>query len=88
MTLAVTPFGKLEVDTEGFALAVNKMAKLAAGAECWFAITEGLLPTFCHVRMGPAEADDAESLRLIGSGGAKGVVCGQRGALVRMWVGG
>jgi hypothetical protein len=88
MTLAVTPFGKLEINTEGFALAVDKVAKLAARAESWLTVAEGLLPAFCHVRMGPAEADNAECLRLVGSEGAEGVVCGQCGAIVRMWVGG
>ena len=59
MAVAVTPFGQLEIDAEGLALAVDKLAKLTAGAVCWLAVAECTLAALPHVRMGPAEADDA-----------------------------
>ena len=66
-------FGELEIDAEGFSLAVNEVAELAAGAECGISITECLLAALTHVRVGPAKANDADSLGLVGGRGAKGM---------------
>ncbi len=84
MTFAGAAFGQLEVDTEGLSLMINEVAELATHAEGWLSITEGFLMALPHVLMGPAKADDAEGLWLLG---AKGVVGSQHRSLVQMGVG-
>jgi len=49
MTLACASLSKLEVNTKGLPLVIDKMAKLAACAESWLSIAEGLFPAFTHV---------------------------------------
>jgi hypothetical protein len=73
VTLAVAPFGQLELDAEGLALAVNEVSEIAAGAVGWLVIAERLFSTLPHARMGPAEADDAQCLGLFGCSAAKGM---------------
>ena len=58
MTLAGVSLGELEVNTEGLALAINKMAELAVGAESGPSVAEHFL-ALTYVRVGPAEAKDA-----------------------------
>ena len=59
VTLAGASLGELEVDVEGLALAIDEMAKLAVGAESGPFVTEHFLTALTHVRVGPAEANDA-----------------------------
>jgi hypothetical protein len=73
MTLAGATLGKLEVDAEGFPLAVGELSQFATRAEGWLAIAECLLAALPHVRVGPAEADDAKCLWVFGGVGAKGL---------------
>ena len=58
MTLADVSLGELEVDAEGLALAIDKMAELAVGAESRPFITERFLTALTHVWVGPAEANN------------------------------
>ncbi len=62
MALAGTTSRELEVDAEGLPLVVDEMAKLAAGAKGWLTICRAFPRSTPHVRMGPAEADDADNL--------------------------
>jgi len=76
MVLAGTTFVELEICTEGLALVVDQVAKLAVGAEGRFSITKCLLMALAHVQMGPAEADNAEALQVVSGTGAKGMIEG------------
>ena len=79
-------FGELEIDAEGFSLVVNKVAKLAVGAECGISITECLLAVLTHVWVGPAKANDTDSLGLVSGRGAKGMQWGMPSPFVRVRV--
>ena len=59
VTLAGASLGELEVDAEGLALAIDEMAELAVGAESGPSVAERFLTALTHVRVGPAEANDA-----------------------------
>ena len=76
MTRAVAPdgaaFGELKVSAEWLPLAVDEVAELASRAKSRVPVAECLLAAVPHVRMGPAQADDAESLQPLYGIGADG----------------
>ena len=73
MALAKASLGELEVSAEGFALAVDEMAELAAGAERGLSVAKCFLAALRHVRMGPMEAYEAAGLGLVTRTGTKGM---------------
>jgi hypothetical protein len=85
--LAKASFGELKVDAEGLALAVDEVSEFGARAVCRLSVAEGLLPALSHVLMGPAEADNAERLGLLGRAGTKGIGWCCASPLVRVGVG-
>ena len=64
----------------------HEVAKLAVGAECRISITECLLMALTHVRVGPAKANDIDSLGLVSGRGAKGMQWGMPSPFVRVRV--
>ncbi len=84
MMLACASLGELEVDTKGLPLAINKVAKLAAHAESWLSIAEGLFPAFTHVWVWLAEADGTGRTWLICKCGVKGMTLGRPCSFVRV----
>jgi len=73
VALAKASLGELEVSAEGFALVVNEMAELAAGAERRLSVAKCFLAALRHVRMGPTEAYEAAGLGLVTRTGTKGM---------------
>ena len=67
-------------------MAVNKVAKLAAGAKCEISITECFLAALTHVWVGPAKANDTDGLGLVSGRGAKGMQWGMPSPFVRVRV--
>jgi len=84
MMLACASLGKLEVDAKGLPLAINKVAELAACAESWLSIAEGLFLAFTHVWVWLAEADGTGHTQLICECGAKGMTLGRPCSFVRV----
>jgi hypothetical protein len=73
MARAGTTSEELEISAEGLALAVDQVAELAARAEGGFSVAEGFFMALAHAWVGFAEADNAETLRMVGGSGAKGM---------------
>jgi hypothetical protein len=73
MTLAGATLGELEINAEDFPLAVGELTEFAVRAKGCVSITERLLAALPHVRVGPAEADNAECLWVLGGAGTKRV---------------
>jgi hypothetical protein len=84
MTLAGATLGELEINAEGFPLAVGELIEIAVRAKGWVSRTERLLTALPHVRVGPVEADNAECLWVLGGAGTKRV--GGGGSRSPVWV--
>jgi hypothetical protein len=84
VALGGTAFGELEVNTEWLPLAVGEVAELASHAESRVPVDECLHAALPHVRMGPAETDEAEGLWPLYGTGTKGM--GGRGRHPLVWV--